>query len=129
LSIIFFHFILSFTTASGFSPLSLGAIIGGSIGLVFLLTLLVSILIKRTDKRRFPAIHTNYHTRNGVKIREKRDSIPDAFNFIGMGLDKDFGSDSSDMISVEAVGDYAQSMKEVFAEQREVQNDQPRLPQ
>jgi hypothetical protein len=45
-----------------------------------------------------------------------------------MGSDKDFGSDSSDMISVEAVGSCTQSMKEVFAEQKEVQNDQSRLP-
>ena len=127
-SLTLFNFFLSFTTASGFSPLSLGAIIGGSIGLVFLLILLASILVKRTDKRRFPAIHTNYHTRNGIRIREKRDSIPDAFNFIGMGLDKDLGSDSSDMISVEAVVDYTQSMKEVFAEQNEVQSDQSRQP-
>ena len=45
-----------------------------------------------------------------------------------MGLDKDLGSDSSDMISVEAVVDYTQSMKEVFAEQNEVQSDQSRQP-
>ena len=44
-----------------------------------------------------------------------------------MGFDKDFGSDSSDMISVEAVGDYTQSMKEVFADEKGAQNDQSRL--
>lgn len=119
----------SFVTASGFTPLSLGAIIGGSIGLVFLLILLASILIKKTEfKKRFPAIYTNYHTRNGVKIREKRDSIPDASSFSGMGLDKDLGSEISDMTSVEAVGNCTQSVKEVLAEEKEVQNTQQRLP-
>lgn len=119
----------SFVTASGFTPLSLGAIIGGSIGLVFLLILLASILVKKAEfQRRFPAIYTNYHTRNGVKIREKRDSIPDAFTFSGMGSDKDLGSDSSDMISVEAVESHTLSMKEVFSDEKEVQNIQERLP-
>lgn len=118
----------SFITGSGFTPLSLGAIIGGSIGLVFLLILLASILVKKAEwKRRFPAIYTNYHTRNGVRIREKRDSIPDALSFSGMGSDKGLGSDSSDMMSVEAVGSYTQSTKEEFSEEKEVRNAQERL--
>lgn len=38
---------------------------------------IASIVFRNTEfRKRFPAIYTNFVTRNGLKIREKRDSIP-----------------------------------------------------
>lgn len=61
-----------------------------------------------------------------MKIREKRDSIPDAFS--STDSCKDLGSDSSENVCVEAVGSYTQGMKEVLAEQEIQNNNLSRLP-